>query len=115
MGIWDKQVIELQEQVYVLFLNGNNEVITWRNINTGTDNKSLFDMKIALCLALSCMASFMIVAHNHPYGFLTPSPADITITQRLKSAGNIIDIQLLDHLIINRVNYFSFLDNRMMG
>lgn len=114
MSIWDKQVIELQEQVYVVFLNGNNEVIAWRNINTGTDNKSLFDIKIALCLALNCMSSYMIIAHNHPYGYVNPSPADITITQRLKSACNIIDIQLLDHIIVNQFNFFSFLDNGMM-
>lgn len=114
MSIWNRGLIELQEQVYVLFLNGNNEVITWRCINTGTNSESLFDIKLALCVALNCMASKMIVSHNHPSGFLHPSRDDINITKRIKSAGNILDIPVADHLIVNRVNYFSFLDNDLM-
>jgi len=112
--IWDKGLINLQEQVVFLFLNGNNQVITWRCINTGTDNQSLFDLKLALCIALNCAASKMIISHNHPSGPLYPSRDDINITKRMKSAGNLIDIPVVDHIIVNRANYFSFLDNDLM-
>ncbi len=61
--------------------------------------------------ALSDRASAVIVAHNHPSGSLEPSPSDINITAQLKSAGAIVGIELLDHIIFNRTKYFSFLED----
>jgi len=56
-------------------------------------------------------ASAVIIAHNHPAGSLTPSKEDITITQRLKTAGETLGIKLLDHFIFNHRGYYSFLEN----
>lgn len=101
----------MQEQVYILFLNGSNEVISWRCLNTGTCDKTIFDIKLALACALNCMANKIIIAHNHPSGLLKPSGSDLMITERLASGCEIIGLKLEDHLIIDRYNYFSFADH----
>ncbi len=64
--------------------------------------------------ALTDRASAIIVAHNHPSGGVKPSPSDINITAQLKAAGEIIGIELLDHIIFNRTEYFSFLENNIV-
>jgi DNA repair protein RadC len=56
-------------------------------------------------------ASAVILAHNHPDGALNPSDQDIETTQRLRQAGEIMGITVLDHIIFNRTEYFSFLEN----
>jgi DNA repair protein RadC len=112
--IWDDELIEIQEQVYVLFLNNNNQVICYRCLHTGTTNQTLFDIKLALACALGCLAVKVIIAHNHPSGNLRPSPGDIAITEQFKDASELMDIDLLDHLIINQNDYYSFKDNRLV-
>lgn len=113
--IWDMELISLQEQFYAIFLNSNNEVISWRLMNTGTSSESLVDIKLTLSCALSCMASKIIVAHNHPSGALQPSTPDLNLTDRLRRAAALLDIKLVEHLIINREKFFSFSNNRYLG
>jgi DNA repair protein RadC len=60
--------------------------------------------------ALSDRASAVIVAHNHPSGGVEPSQSDVNITAQIKAAGEIVGIELLDHIIFNRTGYFSFLE-----
>jgi DNA repair protein RadC len=64
--------------------------------------------------AISDRASAIIVAHNHPSGGLEPSPSDIEITVQLKAAGTIVGIDLLDHIVFNRIGYFSFLEKGIL-
>jgi DNA repair protein RadC len=109
--IWDTGLIYIQEQVYVLFLNAKNEVISWRCTNTGTAIETLFDIKFVLSCALVTMAAKVIIAHNHPSGVLQPSPGDIAITKKFKAACDLVDIELLDHLIISDKGHFSFKQN----
>jgi DNA repair protein RadC len=61
--------------------------------------------------ALSDRASAIIVAHNHPTGSLEPSATDVEVTGQLKAAGSVVGIALLDHIIFNRSEYFSFLES----
>jgi DNA repair protein RadC len=112
LKIWNKPLINLQEQVYALYLNSNNEIIGWRCINTGSSSETVFDLKFTLSCALSCMATNIIIAHNHPSGNLEPSYSDIKTTDRLKHAAAMLDISLLDHLIINRCSYYSLMDTK---
>jgi DNA repair protein RadC len=72
------------------------------------------DVRITLQYAIKSNASGIIVCHNHPSGNLNPSESDTKITQKIKEAGNIMDIQLLDHLIINDEDYYSFADNGLL-
>jgi DNA repair protein RadC len=65
--------------------------------------------------ALSDRASGVIVAHNHPSGGLEPSAHDLEVTAQLKAAGSVIGIALLDHIIFNRNDYYSFLEAGCLG
>ena len=110
MSVWDKSLINLQEQVYVLYVNANHEVISWRCMNTGNAGETLFNLKFVLSCALKCMATNIIIAHNHTSGKLHPTADDVRITDRLMNAAALIDILLLDHLIIKNTGYFSLMD-----
>ena len=111
---WDKGLINIQEQVYAIFLNGNNEVISWRQVNTGNTNESLFDIKLMVACALNCLATKIIVAHNHPSGILKPSEADIMVTRQLQMGSLYLCIEVSDHLIITDRSYYSFKDNGLI-
>lgn len=100
-----------QEHFLCATVNGANEILNIRVVSIGLIDRSPVHPREVFADALSDRASAVIVAHNHPAGALEPSPADIEITHQLKSAGAILGIDLLDHIIFNRTNYFSFLEN----
>lgn len=77
---------------------------------TGT----VIDVRNIMKTAVEKVSTSMILCHNHPSGNLTPSDADLQITRKLKDAGKIMDIQVLDHLIITQQGYFSFADNGIL-
>jgi len=81
-----------------------------RGVWTGT----VTDVRIILQAALKSNSSGLIVCHNHPSGNLNPSESDTKITQKIKEAGNLMDIQLLDHIIISNEDYYSFADNGLL-
>lgn len=112
--IWDNNLITIQEQVYALFLNASNQVISYRCLHTGTTQQTLFDIKLTLACALGCLAGKIIIAHNHPDGILRPTPGDVVITEQFKSACELMDIKLIDHIIINQYTYYSFKDDRII-
>ncbi len=102
------------EEFYVLYLTRANKPITLKHISTGGVTGTIADTKIILKHAIELLASTFIAFHNHPSGNLKPSQADIELTKKLKEAGNLVDVYLLDHLIIGDKNYYSFADNGMM-
>ena len=98
------------EVFYALFLNRNNEVIAEKEIFSGGVAATIIDPRIVFKEAINHLASGIIFAHNHPSGNLSPSQADIDITQKLKKGGKVFDINVLDHLIISSRGYYSFAD-----
>jgi DNA repair protein RadC len=72
------------------------------------------DPRIVFLKALEVQATSMVLCHNHPSGSLRPSRADEEITARLKSAGKLLDIEVVDHLIVSDEGYYSFADEGMM-
>jgi DNA repair protein RadC len=102
------------EEFWVLFLNRSNRVIDRMKISQGGISGTVTDVRIVMKKAVECLASGLIVCHNHPSGNLTPSDSDTKITQKIKDAGNLMDIQLLDHIIISGRDYYSFADNGLM-
>lgn len=114
-SIWDKDLIYMQEQLYVLFLNQAKEVICWRCLHTGTMHSAPIDKRLLFGFAYGCMASFIIIAHNHPSGKITPSKADLVSTRELVQASKLLDIVLLDHLVIGYDQYYSFLAETMFS
>ena len=100
-----------QEHFLCATINGANEILNIRVVSIGLIDRSPVHPREVFADALSDRASAVIVAHNHPSGGLEPSPGDINITAQLKSAGAIVGIDLLDHIIFNRTAYFSFLED----
>ena len=89
-----------QEHFVVLALDGANRLIERRLISVGTLNASIVHPRDVFVDAITDRAASIIVAHNHPSGSLEPSPADIEVTKRLREAGKILGINLLEHIIV---------------
>jgi DNA repair protein RadC len=102
------------EQFWVVLLNRANRVIRKVQISQGGVAGTVADPKIIFKSALDDLASGVILAHNHPSGNLSPSQADITLTQKLKEGGRLLEIQVLDHLIVGGHKYFSFADEGLL-
>lgn len=96
------------EEVFILItLNTKNIVTGYFEVHRGTINTSLVHPREVFKRALLNNASNIIVAHNHPSGDPNPSKEDIQITERLKEAGNLLGINLLDHIIVGDDKYIS--------
>jgi DNA repair protein RadC len=102
------------EEFWILYLNRSNKVIDRNKLSQGGISGTVTDVRIVMKRAIECLASGIIVCHNHPSGNLNPSESDSRITQKIKEAGNLMDIQLLDHLIISDKDYYSFADNGLL-
>lgn len=102
------------EEFWILFLNRSNKVINRMKLSQGGISGTVTDVRMVMKRAIEYLASGIIVCHNHPSGNLNPSESDTRITQKIKEAGNIMDIQLLDHLIISEKEYYSFADNGLL-
>lgn len=112
---WDKNTIGLHETFKVLLLNNANKVKGTFQASTGGITGTLVDVRILFAVVLKTLSVGIILAHNHPSGTLKASGADIDLTNKIKKAAELFDIQLLDHIILlPDGNYFSFADNGML-
>ncbi|MHB0754272.1 RadC family protein [Polaribacter sp. M15] len=102
------------EEFWVLFLNNSNKVIVKSQVSKGGLTATIVDVRLLFKRALELACVGLIVCHNHPSGKLEPSNADQQITQKIKQAGQTLDIKLLDHLIITQKAYFSFADEGLL-
>jgi DNA repair protein RadC len=89
-------------------------VILKRQVSKGGISGTVVDPRLIYKWALDHLASAIIVAHNHPSGQLKPSASDIKLTGKLKKAGELLEIPLLDHLILNGEGYLSFSDEQLL-
>ncbi|WP_108807664.1 JAB domain-containing protein [Aquimarina spinulae] len=108
---WDQKTIGLQEEFKILLLNNTNEVLGVQNLSKGGISGTYVDVKLLFATALKVCASDVIIAHNHPSGTLIPSDSDIRLTKKIKESGNLLDINLLDHLIITKDGFYSLVDH----
>ncbi|MDE2752683.1 MAG: hypothetical protein OXI83_08925 [Gemmatimonadota bacterium] len=99
-----------QEQVRVLLLDRKNRVVGQRVIYQGNDYSSVVRPAEVLRPAVLVAAPNIIVAHNHPSGDATPSPADIRVTKDLAEAAKLLGVELLDHVVIGRSEATSLKD-----
>lgn len=114
-GQWNKNNIELHETFKVMLLNNANKVKGIYEVSTGGITGTLVDLRILFAVVLKSLTTAVILAHNHPSGTLTPSEPDKRLTQKIKKAGELFDIKVLDHLIlIPDGNYFSFADEGIL-
>lgn len=98
----------------VLYLNNSNRTLSFSVMSIGGLTGTMVDVRLVLRDALLSKATAMILVHNHPSSTLRASSADKTITKKVKEAGLLLDIKLLDHLIITQDNYFSFTDEGIL-
>ncbi len=99
-----------QEHFLCLSLNGAHEIIQSRVVSMGLVNRTLVHPREIFSDPLKDRAAAVLIAHNHPSGSIEPSREDIEITSRIKNAGIILGIELLDHIIFTETCYYSFLE-----
>ena len=102
------------EEFWILYLNNSNKIIKSAQLSKGGITGTVVDVRLAFKEALQLGAVGIILTHNHPSGTLKPSQADIQLTRKLKTAGESLDIKVLDHLIVTEKAYFSFADENML-
>lgn len=100
--------IELVESFKIILLDRRNSCLGISEISSGGISCSTADPKIIFATALKSRASNLILAHNHPSGNIVPSNSDIAISRKLREAGKVLDINVLDHLIVTPDQYYSF-------
>jgi DNA repair protein RadC len=110
-ALWDEGNLELQEQFKVLYLNNFNQVIGLYPHSQGSITGTLVDVRLILVGALKCGAVGMIACHNHPSSNTKPSQSDKMLTQKIKHASELLDINFLDHIILTKDHFYSFADD----
>jgi len=114
MENWDQDSIEHIEEFKLLLMNRSSSVLGILPVSKGGISGTVTDIRLIYQGAIKTNASGIIVCHNNPSGNLNPSESDTKLTQKIKEAGFLMDIQLLDHLIIIRDGYYSFADNGLL-
>ncbi len=112
--LWDENKIEFVEQFKVLFLNKANKVLGVYEVSTGGISGTVADPRVIFVAALKANACAIVISHNHPSGNLRPSRQDEELTQKIKNAGQFLEIRLLDHLIVSNEGYFSLADEGLV-
>lgn len=109
--VYDKDEIDVTESFYAIFLGQDNSVKGYIKVSSGGIAHVIADPRIIFCAALKCLATKIIVTHNHPSGTPRPSTDDRVLTQKLVQAGKLLDICITDHIIVTPVRtYYSFAD-----
>ncbi|MDY5819619.1 MAG: DNA repair protein RadC, partial [Treponema sp.] len=103
-----------KEHFLLVTLNGGHEIIQIHVVTVGTLNRTLIHPREVFTLAMRDNAAAIIVSHNHPSGNCQPSEEDVAVTGILEKVSIIMGIELLDHVIVSRESYFSFLENKML-
>jgi DNA repair protein RadC len=109
--VFNKDTFDWTEEVVMLCLNRANKVVGFYKISSGGLSSSIVDPRVIFTIALNCAANSIILSHNHPSGNTTPSAQDREITKKIKEAGKMLDISLLDHIILTDDNYYSFMED----
>lgn len=100
-----------QEYFLAVTLNGAHEAMKVRVVSIGLLNRTMVHPREVFAQAISDRAAAVLVAHNHPSGDVRPSPEDKDVTLRLRQAGEILGISLLDHLVFTESGYYSFMED----
>lgn len=102
--------IEIMESFFLVLLNRANTTIGWVKISQGGLTGTVADPRIIAKYAVDSLACAVILAHNHPSGNLQPSEQDNLLTKKIKGGLQLLDIQVLDHIILTETAYYSFAD-----
>ena len=115
MKNWELERLELQEEFKVLYLDRQCRCLGIYDASMGGTTGTVADLKLIFSAALLCRAESIVLAHNHPSGVLRPSAADIKLTNQFATAGKMLTLRVMDHLIVTRFNgYYSFADHGLI-
>jgi DNA repair protein RadC len=103
-----------KEHLLAISLDNRNKIIGVDTISIGTLNSNLIHPRETFEVAIKRHAAQIILVHNHPSGELTPSEDDLKVTKNLISAGRLLDIEVIDHLIISKKGYFSMKEKKII-
>jgi len=109
-SMWEKDTINAYEQAYIIFLNRGMKPIGYYHHSSGGIDGTIMDIQMISGMAVKSLAKGVIIAHNHPSGNTQPSDADKRITEQMKQALKLFNIQLLDSIILTENNSLSFAD-----
>ena len=113
--LYNPNTIHCQEEFIVLYLSNSNSVIGTQKLSKGGMTSTVVDVRLIMSTALKSLSSGIILSHNHPSGKREPSELDKKLTTKIKEAGKLLDISLLDHVIMTPDNgYFSFADEGLI-
>jgi DNA repair protein RadC len=110
----DKIGCATEERFAVLILDAKMHLVFWHEASIGTVTETIVHPREVFKIAIREMASSIIIAHNHPSGGVEPSDLDLSVTRRLKRAGKIIGIPLLDHVIVTTDKFYSLRANKKL-
>ncbi len=102
-----------REVFMVIFLNNQHQVIKAEKMFFGTINQASVHPREIIKEALKCNAAAIIIAHNHPSGDCTPSESDRTLTKKIETICELVDIRFVDHIIVGKGDYFSFEEEKL--
>ena len=112
LRLWfPEETISLQERFVALYLSRANRVLGAYHASSGGITGTVADPRLIMTVALKTAAVGIILSHNHPSGNLKASAADIDLTKKIKEAGQLLDIQVVDHIILSSDGYYSFADD----
>lgn len=106
--------LEHVEYFYIICLDRANQVLGFHQVSKGGLSGTVIDVRVIFQVAIKSNSVGIILAHNHPSGNLQPSDADLRITKKIKEAGTILDITVLDHLILSEESYLSMADESLI-
>lgn len=102
------------EELWVIYLNQSSRILDVVQVNKGGIASTEVDVRIVLQQAVVKKSTQIILCHNHPSGSIRPSKADIQLTEKTRKAANLLDVMLVDHIIIHRDRYFSFVEEGLL-
>lgn len=102
--------IETQECFFAVMMNSAQQVIGIYKISSGGINSCTIDPRLIFCCAINCLATKILLCHNHTSGNVSPSREDILLTKRVRQGADLLSLKLIDHLIISDYDYYSFAD-----
>lgn len=103
-----------EESLEVIFLSSRRTVLSTQHLASGTLDQVSISPRQVVSSALQANASFLILVHNHPSGEISPSPADIQLTQKIVQAARLFDIEVQDHIVVGKGKCFSFKFNHLL-
>lgn len=113
-SFYDENTIELQEAFYVMYLNRGFRVLGIYKVSEGGITATIADPRLIFAMALKLASTHLVLSHCHPSGNLTPSNADINLTQKIKQAASLFDMKVLGHVILTSTEYLSFTDEGLL-